>query len=744
MPEMPSIRARTSASPSVTAWAPAGAARPGRSASTWPTANARAASSCISRWPFRSDMRRLLASTLLTSTLLGAAAWLTCTDRGLQTAIDLAQRATGGQLQIEQASGRLIGPLDMATLRWQGADLQVAASSLHVDWSPGTLLHGALRIADLDIQTLAITKPPSPDPAVLPADLQLPLAVRIERLSLGLLSINGQTVANHIAARLNSDGRQHRIDNLQLHTADVTLSGQASLDGLAPFPLNATLAIAGQLDQRPLGLTATAQGPLDRIGLDVVATQGVAGHATATLTPFASALFASARLQLERIDPAGWREGAPQADLTLVADLVPQGDGIAGSFGLTNQQPGALDRQRLPVNTVAGALTWQGDTLRLERLHASLPGGGELAGQGTWQGNRLDLDLQASRLDARQLVSALKATRLNGPIVATLAGDQQNLRLDLCDATFSLLAEASLGGPTLRLPRLQLAAGNARLQAKGELDLGEKRSFRAEGELQHFDPSRFGRLPAGQLNARLNASGRLAPQPVVDATFTLQDSRLAGQALSGQGQLNIAWPRIPKADIDLAAGGNRLAVHGAYGQAGDLIRFTLDAPQLAAFGLEGGVQGHGELAGAMQQPRLTATLRADRLGWPGHGRLNGLALDADIGSATNAPLRLDISIGSLDLPDQPGLLRALRLHGEGSNPAHQLNLQADIAGPNHLALRLEGGWNASAANWSGRLSEARLDSPDRARNARLLAPAPLTLGAKGWQVGALRLAGDPR
>jgi hypothetical protein len=91
------------------------------------------------------------------------------------------------------------------------------------------------------------------------------------------------------------------------------------------------------------------------------------------------------------------------------------------------------------------------------------------------------------------------------------------IEFDLRDATFSLLAEASLAGQRLRLPRLQLAAGTARLLAQGELDLNGPRPFTAEGELQHFDPSRFGRLPPAHINARLKASGHLAPQPVVDA-----------------------------------------------------------------------------------------------------------------------------------------------------------------------------------------------------------------------------------
>ena len=689
-------------------------------------------------------MRRLpYLAAIVSSALIGLTGWLAGSKSGLQAAIHLAGKATGGQLHIEQASGRLLGPLDIATLRWQGAALQVAASGIHLDWSPAELLRGRLRIGAVDIATLHIEQPPSDAPATLPADLQLPLALTIERFSLGQLAYNERPLLQQLSGRLASDGRQHRIDDLQLQTADVSLAGQASLDGLAPFPLAAALSVHGQLEQRPLAVSATAAGRLERIELGIVATQGLDGHGEAVLTPFAAAPFASARLQLERIDPASWRAGAPQAQLTLVADIAPQADGIVGSFGLTNHQPGPFDRQRLPLSTLAGTLSWQSAQATLPALYATLPGGGELAGDGSWRDNRLQLDLQATRLDARQVLSTLHATRLAGPLAATLAGDQQDVRIDLRDATYRLLAEASLADRRLRLTKLQLAAGSARLLAHGELDLDGRREFTAEGELQHFDPSRFGRLPPAQINARLKSSGHLAPHPVVDASFVLHDSRVSGQAVSGQGQLAIAWPRIPKADIELAAGNNRLTARGAYGQAGDLLKLDIDAPQLATFGLDGGLQGHWELAGTPQQPRLSGTLHAARLGWPGHGRVNGLALTAALGSEPAAPLQLDLRIANLDSAEQAGLLRGLLIQGEGSNQAHRLAASADLADKSHLALRAEGGWDATTATWRGRLAEAGLSSPDRSRNVQLLAPAPITLAANAWQVGPLRLAGNP-
>ena len=92
-------------------------------------------------------MRRLAYLALIViSTVAGLAGWLAGSEHGLQTAVRLAGTATGGQLHIEQASGRLLGPLDIATLRWQGAGQQIAATGIHLDWSPADLLHGLLQL----------------------------------------------------------------------------------------------------------------------------------------------------------------------------------------------------------------------------------------------------------------------------------------------------------------------------------------------------------------------------------------------------------------------------------------------------------------------------------------------------------------------------------------------------------------------------------------------------------------------
>lgn len=688
--------------------------------------------------------RSLAPFALLASTAaLAGLVWLTTSESGLHTAARLAEGASGGQLHIEPASGRLLGNMEIGQLRWQAADLQVEASQIHLDWSPSALLQGRLDMAELRIANLHITSNANSPPSPAPTDLRLPVAVNIQKIAVGTLRHGDAFTATDLAARFTSDGRQHRLEDFHALTGGIAMTGQASLDGLAPLALTASAEVSGQLEQRPLALRLNANGQLDRIALTALASQGIAGSADVVLTPFAEAAFASAHLKLERIDPASWQPGAPQAQLSISADLQPQGEDIIGSFGLTNLQPGPVDRQRLPLVTLAGTVAWQGTNARFSTLHATLSGTGELDGSGEWRDGALSLALTAKRLDASRIAAILRPSQLNGRISAILGASRQQLQVDLKDASFALLAEANHADGRMELSQLKLSAGAARLQARAGLALASPRSFTAEGELQGFDPSRFAQVPAAQINANFKATGRLDPQAIVDASFTLKDSRLAGQPLSGEGVVAIAWPRIPRLDLQLASGANLLSARGAFGQPGDRLAVELDARQLAAYGLEGGITGHFDLSGPAQNPTIAGQLTAARIGRPGLVRLSDLSLKAEAGSTPDSPLKLDLSVATLETPAQPGLLRRLRLQLAGNNQAHRLTAGADLAGKNPLSLVAEGGLSGDFTQWQGQLLEARLNSPDQSRNFQLVAPAPIKLAANSWNIGPARFAGDP-
>jgi translocation and assembly module TamB len=252
-------------------------------------------------------MKRRLA-LLASAALIGGLGWLTTSESGLKTALSLAESATAGQLHVEQASGRLLGNFDIGELRWQGANQQIEATQIHLDWTPSALLHGSLDVAELSIASLHIVTAPSKTPTPAPTDLQLPFTVNAKKLAILKLSLGDGFTATDLTARFTSDGCQHQLEDFKALTGGIAIAGRAALDGLPPLPLAASADISGQLDERPLAMSLTANGPLERIALTAVATQGVAGTAEVALTPFADAAFASARILLDNIDPAIWSQ----------------------------------------------------------------------------------------------------------------------------------------------------------------------------------------------------------------------------------------------------------------------------------------------------------------------------------------------------------------------------------------------------------------------------------------------------
>ena len=253
--------------------------------------------------------RTLFLSTIfllggLVGSLVGGAAWLSSSENGLQTVVQFISKASAGRLHIEQASGRLLGPLDIATLSWETADLQLRAEQVHLDWSPTALLQSGLQIAELSLGKLHITSAPSTEPTPPPTSLLLPVAVNVKKLTISRLEYGNTFVAERISGQLSSDGRQHRLSDFQIETSGASLHGDATLDGAAPLPLNASAEITGLLEQHPLALSLKASGPLERIALAAIAHQGIEGQAQVEVTPFALTAFASAKICLLYTSPS--------------------------------------------------------------------------------------------------------------------------------------------------------------------------------------------------------------------------------------------------------------------------------------------------------------------------------------------------------------------------------------------------------------------------------------------------------
>ncbi len=688
-----------------------------------------------------------LASFLLIAALGGAGFWLSHSESGLKNVAQLASQASGGRLKIGASSGQLVGPFTLETLSWESPDLKIRIAGLRADWQPGALFSGKLAISELGIDQLHFDIATSSDASPPPTRLRLPVAVDVDKVAISAFDWAGFFTANLISGRLSSDGETHHLSDFVARSGHLALTGEASLGGAAPLPLNfsaqLSTLLSGQLDARPLHIAIHGDGVLERFELAIKAEQGVSGQGKATITPFSAQFFADARLVLDGINPADWLPDAPLALLALEANLQPAGQGLTGDFALTNRQPGPFDRQRLPLAQLHGQLRGNAAAMRFEQLRADLSGGGSLSGSGRWAGHVLNLDLQAAKLDAGSLITRLRKTQLKGPLNATLSVDQQTLQAQLSDPRYALKVNAQHAAGQITVPVLELSSGDSALKVNGALTFNQARAFKLEGELSRFDPSRFSKAPKALINSHFKGTGTLPPRPQIDAHFEIADSKFASEPLAGWGDIRLDWPRVQQANVTLNAGTNQLKMQGAFGQPGDQLEIAINAPRLAPYGIygiEGGLVAQLRMAGTVQAPTLNASAEASRLYLPGVAQLSGLKLSLDAGSATNAPLALNLTVARIVDSRQVMLARAIQLKASGSNAHHIIQGGAELASERTLALSLQG--SLEEMRWRGELQEASLSGG--IAGFKLTAPTVVAVAAEAWSFGPAQLAGlDP-
>lgn len=708
-----------------------------------------------SRLPTGKAVRALLVTGTAAALLAGAAGWLLNSGAGLRWAVSTLETASAGAVLIDGAEGRLTGPLRIAALDLAFGGKRLAARDLSIDWRPLALLAGRLELARVAAGSVDLLLPPDPAPLARPDDLRLPLAVRVDALEVDVLRTRAApdaaatTAARRLSARLDSDGRRHRLHALSasLEAGELGMAGE--LDGAAPFALQASATLAGN-GEPALRLAATAGGTLENIDLQLTSrSEALPARGEARLTPFAAFPLAALRLTASDLDPRAFSAAAPRARLTLSADLQSTGQGaLAGPLTVGNAAPAPLDRDGLPLVALATRLTLARDALRCDDLQATLAGGATLGGHADLHWNEAggglpqgSADLVARKLDPAALHTALRPARLDGRLRLTGDGDAQHAVLALRDGALRIDAQLTQRARRLTLDSVRLTRGAAELAGSGTLALDAPHAYRFAGELRRFDLAAFVEAPSSNINASLETSGRLAPQPAGSLRFAIgEDSRFAAQPLAGQGQLEFVGTRRASGSIRLRLADSRLDLEGGLGGARDVLHLALKAPTLArhGFGLAGALDLRATLAGTPARPELTLHARARALALPGGHRL--ASLDAE-GSLQGDDIALTLTA---DDYRQDGMQRLSRLRVAlaGLRQKHRLLAEARLAGADALRLVASGGLREDARNWRDSAWRGTLDElvADGALPFALQAPASLTLERRRVTLGAATVA----
>ncbi|MFC5473454.1 translocation/assembly module TamB domain-containing protein [Paraherbaspirillum soli] len=739
--------------------------------------------------PPRRSLLRWISGALLSPLLvlvlaLGALLIVAHTEAGSRTLWQFSTWIMHGKLSGEFAGGTLADGPRLRNVLYRDASQQFSIDRIDASWHlSGSPLK--LRVAYLHVGNVEARLQPTPsEPLVMPANLSLPLQLTLDDISLAKLTVHeglSTTELSKLQLHGESDRVQHTLVLERLDTPYGRASARLQLNGASPFALSGGAELSGEYQQEKYQVDARLSGSLAALGI-VLNARGdkLNGSAMIAATPFAAIPFQSVQLDARHINPKLFNAAAPQADLSLQAELKPVVDSanaahadlatlaVSGPIRISNAAAGTLDQDRLPLVSASAQLRLDAQTQQLSQLQLKLLKDASVNGRGEYHSDGKDkgsgsFNFDVAGLDLHALQGQLKATQLRGPVGIKLTPQTQQIALNLADANYQAQLEAVIDAKQIALKTAQLRAGPARLDASGSLARDAQMTYALKGNLRDFDPSLWidtggqktakgsaqaSKQPiAARINMDFDASGSLTPDLKLKLKFGIHDSIYDRLPMAGGGTLNLAGKRLLASDLTLSVAGNDAQLKGSFGAAGDRLNLKLDAPQLQrlGFGLSGALHVDGQLTGTMQRPDVHASYRAEKLIFGAHqvDSLSGQAdLQANLGAKLNAASnRLALSIAARGYRGADMALDKLNLDLSGTYGKHALKLDSSgtLHGkPLHLTMAAQGQLTEGQGGygWQGTLSELQNQGVPR---LALEAPLTINAGADHVLLGASRV-----
>ena len=669
-----------------------------------------------SRWRWLKWTAATLA--LLVLLVVGLAYTALSTDWGARNGWQLVTRVLGGALSGEIVGGSVAHGLDLRNIRYRDQERTITIDRVRGAWdfrfTPRTL-----SIASLEFGHVNVTLQPSPKPAeplTLPEAIRLPLAFELRRLAIDEVVVHQDGATTRVAdilLRAGSDRVHHTLELQKAVTPFGTAVAALQLGGDAPFPIAGSASLNGVWEKMDYSAITRIDGTLQALGIALKANGGsFNADAQIEATPFSPLPFTRAKVAVDHLNPRMFNAAAPQADLSIAADLAPlaapAGASLAelkvtGPISIVNAHPGSIDQQRLPLASLQAHATLDAQRQQLDRLVVGLRGGARLEGSGEFHaGGDGELRVEARGLDLHALHAALRPTKLNGPLKLALAGDTQQLTLRLDGPPFAIHADAGITPQEIHLRSVHLEAGKARLDANGTLGRDEHAAYKLDGTLARFNPAAFlstiqptppaaarrkgappvrpAAIPEADINMRFAASGKLKPALQASLRFDITDSSYAGLPMSGGGMLQLTGKLVDDSDIALSVAGNQMALKGGFGAPGKQLAFSIEAPAIdrLGFGLAGVLSAKGQLAGTLERPLVQADIQGERLAFGEYrvARLDSKAAMQGIpGSDPQAQIKLALQAQGVRAADLQ--LDDLRGDIDGTYASHTVKLQAN-------------------------------------------------------------------
>ena len=680
-------------------------------------------------------------------------AWLLGTSSGLRFALARAQSITHGALQVQQAEGRLIGPLDLAGVRYRdGTGLDARIARAHLDLRVWPLLNKQLHVLDLDADGIDVALPPS-SPTTYKNDstlsLKPPLDLLLDRVHVGSVNITqaGQPVfasnTLELAGSWTGNGIELRQLNLQAPEGHATLAGKLAVgknyqgDGSASFAWKVgTTDYAGSLSARSDG---------QRAHVDLNITQPTAIQLQMDLSQGKDYAW-TAKLDAPTFDPKPLLgESSLKA---LAVSLQGHGDRYNGDLNGTLN----LNDYKLLLQPLSVRFDHDFKTLTLRQLNLGSPQiKGSVAASGTVQLDAqpvsADLAIQWNDL---QLPAELvgQALASHGTLKAKGSASSYHAEGDVAIGPPGKLASLALnldGTPQqITLHTLALKQARGGMQLNGAFTLQPALAWQVDATANQLDPGQLLAGWNGALNFDIASRGTL-PQNRPDVTLEIRklNGTLRQRAIKGDGTLHLAPNQVIDGQLNVASGGSSVRIDakstGNGNTANNHIALNLAVASLGDWLPDASGRLNGAFHVRGRQPKLSVDgqLQGQSVAYQ-QQRVAGLQLDVNVPDISNPGGKLNLQLHSANAG---GLqFSQISLLASGTAAQHSLNLDAQGTQLS-ASLALNGALKGS--DWRGTLSKLTLQ-PQGLPGLRLQQPAQLAYldGAMSITETCLS-AGDP-
>jgi translocation and assembly module TamB len=617
----------------------------------------------------------VLAVLLIAVLAIGALLWAMSSERGSRWLWQTAVSTFGGKLSGDWRGGSFAHGFTVNDVRYLDGATRITVSRFEsrwdLRWRP---LHFTVdKLHAGEVEMAFAPSPPSTTPTTMPSSLRLPLGLTLNDVRVAKLTLHSPSlVLEDVRVAARSDGTQHTIQVEHLGTPYGEVQANVQLNGRRPFALGGNVGLQAKAGEIPVTLQAELSGSLDALVVDLTASgKTLNGTAHIAASPFSVVPLSRAQVAIDHLNPRDFDPTAPQADLSVQADLRPspgaKAFSVLGPVAVTNARPDTIDAGGLPIESLQTQVLLDATHQALTGIELKLAGGARLTGSGELRRAKVAASLASSSSSSSAASAASAAAAAATVPVASAASGAMAVSVANVARSASSASSASAPPPAT---------------ADGEVSVGGFALTMRDLDLRAL----YGKLPAtklgGPLDVKLDATGQRITLDWRDAARRV----LADVGLDARGTTVHA--------LSLEAGNSKVAATGVLDN-GDTGAYRAQV-RLTRFDPAAWYDLYGTQRRGTKSPAASVTGQFDAQGAlrPAFGLALKFALQdsvyADLPMSGSGNVRL---AGTRLLPSDANLLVAgnqVQLRGSFGTPGDKMAVKVDAPSLDKLGFGLAG------------------------------------------------------